>query len=243
MLDWLRSQSDDAIQAKLDSGSTTTHNKLIIADDVSLVGSHNLSSSALAENHEASIYVAEAEVTGFYEDYFQALWVNSDADPSLEKPDNSTVVPIKNKEIAAYLESCLDGAQERVRLIMYAMVTYEDSSSDVYVLTRALLAAHERGLDVKVVLDQSDWITDNDINDQAIATFESRNVPLRLAERDTTTHAKVLLCDDTVIVGDANWSYSSMELYNGTSVLVSRTAVVDQYWEWFDEIWAEGEEP
>ncbi len=242
-LDWLVAESGGAIQAKFDSGSTTSHNKLIIADDVSLVGSHNMSSSALSGNHESSMYVAEAEVTGFFEDYFQSMWASSDNDPSLSKPANEQVVPIKNKEIAGYLEACLDGAQEQVRLVMYAMVTYDDASSDVYVLTQAVYAAHDRGLDVKVVLDQSDWISDNDINDEAIVGLQARDVPLRLADRNTTTHAKMLLCDDTVIVGDANWSYSSMELYNGTSVQVTRGNVADQYREWFDEIWDEGGAP
>ncbi len=243
VVDWLRSQAGGAIQAKLDSGSTTSHNKLIIADDVSLVGSHNMSSSALASNHESSMYLTEADVTAYYEDYFQSMWANSDNDPALTKPSRQDLVPIKNREIYSYLEGCMDGAQERVRLVMYALVYYDDGLSPTYDLAQSILAAHSRGLDVAVVLDQSDWIVANDINDAAIDLLRGRGVPLRVTDRDTTTHAKMLLCDDTVIVGDANWSYSSMEDYNGTSVQVGRPAVAQQYIEWFEEIWEESEAP
>lgn len=239
----LRNDSGGAIQAKLDSSSTVSHNKLIIADDVTLVGSHNMSSSALSDNHETSLYVTEADVTSFYEDYFQSMWISSDTDPSLQKPSRDDLVPIKNREIADQLQGCLEEAQERVRMVMYAMVTYDDASSPVYTLTQRLLAAHDRGVDVRVVLDQSDWIAANDINDQAIAQLQGRGVPLRLSDRDVTTHAKMLMCDDTVIVGDANWSYSSMVEYNGTSVRVTRARVADQYLVWFDGLWDEGEEP
>jgi phosphatidylserine/phosphatidylglycerophosphate/cardiolipin synthase-like enzyme len=242
-LDWLRDASGGAIQAALDSTGTVSHNKLIIADSVTLVGSHNMSSSALSANHEASMYMVEADVTDFYEAYFQSMWADSDIDPSIDKPDRDDIVPIKNDEIGGQLLGCLSDAQERVRLVMYAVSYRPGDSGDVTSLVNSVVQAHDRGVDVQVVLDQSDWIESNDINDEAIALFQQQGVALRLAERGVTTHAKMLLCDDTIIVGDANWSYSSMELYNGTSVAVTRPAVAAQYLAWFDEIWEEGEAP
>jgi len=242
-ISWLRSASDDAIEAKLDSPDTTTHDKLIVADDITLVGSHNMSSSSLADNHESSAYLVDGEVTAFYEAFFQALWADSDRDPSLTTPPGTEIVPIKNREIADHLLDCMDGAQEQVRLVMYAISYRQGESGAVTDLVNHLVAAHDRGVDVAVVLDQSDWITDNHINDEVIELFQSRGVPLRLAEREVTTHAKALRCDGTVIVGDANWSYSSMELYNGTSVQITLPLVTEQYGEWFDAIWAAGEAP
>ncbi len=243
VISWLESASGGAIDGKLDSSSTVSHNKLIIADDVTLVGSHNMSSSALGDNHEGSVYIVEPEVTSFYEAYFQAKWVDSGSSPSATKPSVDGIVPIIDDEIGGYLLDCLDGAQQEIRLVMYALAYRPGDSGDVTTLINHLVQAHDRGVDVAVVLDQSDWIASNDINDEAIDLLESRGVSLRLADRDVTTHAKVLRCDDTVIVGDANWSYSSMELYNGTSVQVTREAVAEQYRVWFDEIWDEGEAP
>ncbi len=243
IISWLNSSSGGGVQAKLDSSSTTSHNKLMVIDDLTLVGSHNMSSSALGNNHEASMYIAEPEVTAYFEDYFQAMWADSSDTPSLSKPAVDDIVPYVNQEIGGALMSCLDDAQDEVRLVMYALSYRSGEGGDVTSLINRVVSAHERGIDVKVVLDQSDWIASNDINDEAIDLLESRGVPLRLADRDVTTHAKMLRCDDTVIVGDANWSYSSMELYNGSSVAVSRPAVADQFRAWFDEIWEAGDAP
>ncbi len=241
-LSYMESASGGSLVGSLDSSSTTTHNKLIIADDVALVGSHNFSSSALGYNNEASMYVVDTQAVDYFERYFQALWLDSDADPQLDKDSAASVVPIKNREIDDALAACIADAQSSIRLVLYALCYRESDDSQVNSLTEDLADAHQRGIDVQVVLDQSDWIYQNDINDEAMEYLLGAGVPLRNSPRDVTTHAKMLMCDSRVIVGDANWSYSSFELYNGTSVQVEREDVAAQYEEWFQEIWQESEE-
>jgi len=243
VLSRLESESGGAIATRLDSSSTTPHHKLIIADGVALVGSHNFSDSALGWNNEASMYLVEAGVVDFYEDYFQALWSDSSQDPALPATEADGVVPIANRDIADHLLGCMDGAQQELRLVLYALSYRQGEANDVTTLLNHLIAAWQRGVDVQVVLDQSDWIRQNGINDEAIDLLLDQQVPLRLSDPDTVTHAKAMRCDQTVIVGDANWSYSSMELYNGTSVQVTRGEVADSYEAWFLDIWDEGEEP
>jgi phosphatidylserine/phosphatidylglycerophosphate/cardiolipin synthase-like enzyme len=235
-LDWLEAHD---VRTRIDSPETTTHNKLIIADDVVLLGSHNLSSNALESNNEASIQVAIPEVTAWYEALFSAMWEDSDVDPDLGTPDTDPIVPIKNREIAPRLEACITGAQERIRLVLYAM-TYRDDypDSDANRLVEELVAAHQQGIDVAIVLDQSDWMVDNEINDRAIELLVEGGVPLRFPPADEVTHAKMLSCDDTVIVSDANWAYSAFSLYNGTSIQVTGEAIRLEYDAWFDSIWA-----
>lgn len=227
------------IEARLDSPDTTTHNKLVIADDVTLVGSHNWTSSALRYNHEATMLVADAQVTSFYNDYFEALWEDSDADPELQKPPGD-IVPIKNREIADYLGQCLDSATERIRLVLYAL-HYDENypDSEVADLLETLEGVAARGVSVRVVLDASDWTTSNQINDRATERLLAAGIEVRNTPSDVTTHAKMLLCDETVIVGDANWSYSAFEYYNGTSIQLTDPQVAAAYQEWFDSIWEE----
>ena len=235
-LDWLEAHD---VRTKLDSPNTTSHNKLIIADDTVLLGSHNLSTNALHYNNESSIQVAIPAVTAWYEALFQAMWEDSDTDPDLGIPLTDPILPIKNREIAPRLEACITGATERIRLVLYAM-TYRDDypDSDANRLVEELIAAHERGVDVAIVLDQSDWMVDNEINDRAIELLLAGGVPLRHPPSDVVTHAKLLFCDDTVIVSDANWAYSAFSLYNGTSIEVTGESVRLQYDAWFDQVWA-----
>lgn len=236
-LGWLEAND---VRTKIDSPSTTTHNKLIIADGAVLLGSHNLSTNALDLNNEASIQVAIPAVADWYEAVFAAMWEDSDTDPQVAAPDTGPIVPLKNRDIAPALEACITGATGRIRLVLYAM-TYRDDypDSDANKLVEELVAAQARGVDVAIVLDQSDWMVDNEINDRAIELLLAGDVPLRHPAADEVTHAKMLTCDDTVIVSDANWAYSAFSLYNGTSIQVTGESVRLQYDAWFDSIWAD----
>ncbi len=236
-LDWLEAHD---VRTKLDSPDTTTHNKLIITEGAVLLGSHNLSTNAMQYNNEASVQVAIPAVADWYDAVFAAMWEDSDADPQVDLPATDPIVPLKNRDIAPALEACIDGATERIRLVLYAM-TYRDDypDSDANRLVEALVEAQARGVDVAVVLDQSDWMVDNEINDRAIELLLAGDVPLRFPPSSDVTHAKMLSCDDVVIVSDANWAYSAFSLYNGTSIQVTGESVRLQYDAWFDSIWAD----
>ncbi len=233
-MNWLQSVGVDA---KYDSPDTTTHNKLIIVDDRTLVGSHNFSTNAMTVNHEASALIGDADVTDWYEGYFQALWADSDTDPSLQTDEGHWIVPLKNREIPGALDRCVSEAQQRIRLLLYAMVyTDEYPDSDTNRLVEALVDAHQRGIDVQVVLDHSDWIADNEINDRAVEVLQAGGVDLHFAPTSAVTHAKLTVCDNVTIVSDANWSYSAFAWYNGTSVKIVSPEVTEQYLDYFDGI-------
>ena len=67
--------SERGISVKLDSIKTTTHDKLIIIDNETvIVGSHNWGSSALTKNNEASVMIKDSAIAEYYENYFNFLW-------------------------------------------------------------------------------------------------------------------------------------------------------------------------
>ncbi len=221
------------VDARLDDPDTTTHNKLVLVDDTAFVGSHNWSDSGLTRNHEGSVRLDGAEVTAFYRDIFEVLW--QDSGPRVERTwaGGGPITPLADGAVAPALLDCIDGATERVRLALYALAydsRYPDS--DPALLVAALVAAQARGVAVTTLLDASDWITDNAINDDAIALLDDGGVTVERSAASATTHAKVLVCDDAVIVSDANWSYSSLSLYHGTSARIADAPLADQAVAW-----------
>lgn len=158
---------------------------------------------------------------------------------TLPAADTGAVVPLYDRQITPALLACMQGANERVDLVLYAL-SYrpEHPGSGVTTLLSALVDAHQRGVAVRVVLDDSAWIRDNAINDAALEVLVPAGVPTRNAPSDTITHAKVLACDDTVIVSDANWSYSGLDLYNGTSLQATDAAFSADHRAWFDGVWS-----
>jgi phosphatidylserine/phosphatidylglycerophosphate/cardiolipin synthase-like enzyme len=225
--------------AQLDSPERTTHNKLWIIDDEAYSGSHNLSWSALETNREASLRVGEPEAVAALRDWFDGLW----ADPAALQPVATAGVATDTAAFGAFRD-CLDGAEERVRLVMYAVAWDERyPGSTVDLLLGAVEEASARGVDVQVLLDDSEWIRDNGINDAAEARLVAAGVPLRRTHTSEVVHAKALVCDDRALVSDANWSYSGLELYHGATVSRDDPEVAQALADWMQGLWEQGREP
>ena len=229
---------DHGINAKFDSGRKTTHNKLIIADNRTLLGSTNFSNTSINEANEANVLINDPQIADYYEEYFQSLWKDASVEPVLSKAHTDKIVPIINREIFQYLNTSINNAQSDVRVLIYIMAykpEYPDSKNNQ--LLENLIAAHHRGVNVAVILDNSYFTSTNHINDEAVTMLEAEGITFRYAQASKITHAKVVICDDSVIIGDSNWAYSALEKYNGVSVKVTDAGIADAYRSYFDHVW------
>ena len=230
-------------EATLDSPAVTTHHKLWIIDGQLITGSHNLSDSAMARNEELSAGTAEPAVVAAAEARFEALW----ADPAARPEATATLdlaAPAQlfvDDEALGALLSCIDAAERRVRVGLYA-AAWDDRypGSAVDLLLSALEAAVARGVDVAVLLDDSAWVRENNINDAALARLSAAGVPVRRADRAELVHAKALSCDGQAVISDANWSYSGLELYHGATLSLRDPAAADTVAAWVDGLFSDG---
>ena len=70
--DYLASQG---IKVKYDAWKTTTHDKMLIIDNETVIlGSHNWGYSAFERNNEASVLIKDNKIAGYYKNYFETLW-------------------------------------------------------------------------------------------------------------------------------------------------------------------------
>ena len=229
---------EHGIDAKFDSDRKTTHNKLIIVDNRTLLGSTNFSNTSINKANEANVLINNLMITDYYEEYFQSLWKDPGVEPVLSRADTDKIVPIVNRKIFQYLNTSLCNAHSDVRVLIYIMAyqpKYPDSKNNQ--LVDALIGAHRRGVDVRVMLDNSYFTSNNHINDVAVTMLEAEGITFRYAPSSKITHAKVVICDDSIIVGDSNWAYSALEKYNGVSVKINDAGIADAYRSYFDFIW------
>jgi phosphatidylserine/phosphatidylglycerophosphate/cardiolipin synthase-like enzyme len=227
-------------ETKLDAPEVTTHNKFWVIDGVVYSGSHNLSVSALTSNREVSARTADPATVGRFNAYFDALWSSPQDDPPMEPPEGAVQASFDDAAIVAW-QACMANAQTRIDLALYALAwdeRYPGGSVDV--LLTELEAAVSRGVSVRVLLDQSDWIVDNAINAAALERLTASGLDVRGADPRETLHAKAMLCDDHSLVADSNWSYSGLELYHGASLLLPTTTSLD---DWFEALWSESVAP
>ncbi len=240
ILDVLAALEDRGARVLLDSPERTTHNKLWIIDNTAFNGSHNLSQSALQTNREVSLQVDDPAAVAALSAWFDAVWADPEATPGHAPAGDAAVVYADDAVIEGY-SSCLESADDTVMLVMYALAwdaRYPGSSIDV--LLNGIEAAHDRGIDVKVLLDDSEWIRDNSINTAAIERLSASGLAVRTASVSELVHAKMLVCDQRVMVSDANWSYSGLELYHGTSVAMDDPTLATAALGWAGALWDRG---
>jgi len=71
----IRNLQDAGVSAKFGPSSPITHAKLWIIDqEITVLGSHNMSRRAVTVNDEASVKIVSKEVAGEFTRYFEALW-------------------------------------------------------------------------------------------------------------------------------------------------------------------------
>lgn len=231
-------------EAKLDDPSVTMHHKLWIIDGVAFVGSHNLSDTGLGGNREASARVESPAAVAGVQAQLDALWADSGARPAAPPAGDPAGARVSFEDaVLAEQLACLADAQERVRVGLYAAAwdpAYPGSEVDQ--LLGALEAAVARGVDVAVLLDDSDWIRDNEINAAAIDRLRAAGVPVRRAAPAELVHAKTLVCDGVALVSDANWSHSGLALYHAAAVRLADPAEADALAAWIGALYGAGVE-
>ena len=107
-------------------------------------------------------------------------------------------------------------------------------------LSNALISAHNRGVDVDIIID-SDWVSSSgsDYDD-----LQSAGIDIREDTRSGLMHHKVMIIDGYIIItGSYNWS-ASAEDTNDENVLILKSETVSQlYLSEFNRIWNQTSAP
>ena len=230
------------IDAVLDTPEKMTHAKLFIADgEKVLLGSTNLSGNSIDNNNETNVYVEDKRLGAYFEKYFEALREDSLAEPKVGALVLPAIATVVNRQYYPEVSKLLSGAKTRIWVVMYGTRYYQGSEvSLVNKLLDALVAARKRGVEVKVLMDWSDYNqTLNAINAETKKRLEKDGIDVRYDRADVTTHAKLVVVDERAVVGSVNWGYDALERRNEASLIISDTAAVKYYADYFLRLWGE----
>ncbi len=109
---------------------------------------------------------------------------------------------------------------DRPRLAQGQRALPGQPASEVNVLVDDLISAHRRGVDVTVILDQTEGFDDAS-NDQTAEYLKSHGVRVLRDDFQNQTHAKLVVIDDDLVsVGSTNWTGPALESGNEASVLI-----------------------
>ncbi len=246
---------DHGIEAKFDDPAVTLHAKLIITDGTTVIlGSSNWNRYALTEHWQADVLVQETSIGAFYTDYFNVLWAGdaSNREVEIALPDEfgSTplVIPLADlPDSASYARVLLALFAEATRSIhmsMYRMSYYSGyGDSLANDLLHALTDAANRGLDVKVLLDDCAYYADSaEANLTSALVLLQRGVEVRLDDPGLTTHTKMVVIDGcTVVLGSTNWNYYSLEKNCEIDIaFVNLPEIAAPFETFFQTLWDDG---
>jgi len=147
---------------------------------------------------------------------------------------------VTDKEYFQVVHRTLREACHSIQVMMYKIGYYEkypDSPSNI--LIKDLIDASGRGVEVKVILDVSDWnqkvTRDNKNTGRVLSKY---GIEVGYDPLSINTHAKLVIIDGIItILGSTNWTYYSLDHNNEVSVLIKSKEVAQKLSDYFQTIW------
>jgi hypothetical protein len=144
------------------------------------------------------------------------------------------VAPVFSAGYLPLLSSLLGAAQQQIlaSVFYFTVGEIEDLGDPGDRVVDALAAARDRGVDVRLVLDDDlpeDYHGANAVNRNTLTVLADRGIPVRSDHLEVTSHAKVVVVDRRfVIIGSHNWTASSFFRYQETGCLVDSSELGEQ---------------
>ena len=211
------------------------HSKIVMIDDKWVyVGSSNWRVSSLQYNNELNIKSNNVKVIKAANDYLSAIW-NNKPTLNLVSSNIDTAEELLSGGYYDSVKSSIDNSVHNIRLIMKFMDPYStdlnDKSSN---LLRSLVNAKNRGVDVKVIIDDSVPSSVRDF-------LKNNKIPTKLDPSSTqSTHVKSILIDDILYVGSHNWQDINLSV-GDTAIKVNNNIVIydmkNHFMSYFDDLW------
>jgi len=238
--------NDAGVHAKLDEKARYTHAKLVVVDGRAvLFGSTNFSYKSMLYNNETNLFLDCPEAGAWYEKLAQAWWSDPSETPELAQISVESIGLLKTLRDDTYFDAAhplVQAATKRVLLLVYGFhmnPRYPDS--DVHKMAWALADAKKRGVEVRVILEESDYNrTLDEMNHDAADYLTSQGVDVRFDPPEKISHAKLLVVDDTAIVGSNNWGHGGFHMYHEVGGVTNRAGAVSKLADYFDSVWEKG---
>lgn len=219
------------------------HAKLIVADrEQLLLGSTNWSAMSIYQTNEVNLQVGHRKLADHYARWIEALASRPTPDPELKPVKTQNFETLTGRQISQKLPDLLKNSTERLWLGIYIFKTYfeeqENKESAVNEAARLLAEAQERGVDVRVILEKSDYADFvNKINRKTIKWLEEKGIEVRRDPESKTSHWKLLIADDQALVSSMNWGHSGFDQHAEAGLLTTHPRAVSELSDYFLNLW------
>ena len=157
--------------------------------------------------------------------FLTTAWARHPQTATTQENGSCPVTLLENKDLFPALMTVIDGAKSEILICMFSFKAgvHPDSYPDR--ILAGLARAVQRGVGVKVVLETTGDKT-NDLTAQNLKTknlLEEKGVKVYLDSPKKTTHTKLILVDERIVVlGSHNFTSSALMHNNEISVLIEQ---------------------
>ena len=227
------------LEIEIDSRRKITHNKIVIIDEnTTLIGSTNWTEKSIGHANEANATIKDKKIAGYFQEYFDRLWKDSSKDISPFKNFTGDIIPLIDRQYFDVVKELMSKSAQRIFVMVYGYKLSETGNTKAKgdILADEIIKAKRRGVGTKVLLEKSNFSNQlNKMNGETIEYFKKHGVEARFDSKNIITHSKVVVIDDAVILGATNWSYSGLEEWHNTDVLIREKGIVDFFVNYFEE--------
>ncbi|MBU0762044.1 MAG: hypothetical protein KKD39_03380 [Candidatus Altiarchaeota archaeon] len=155
--------------------------------------------------------------------------------PSKHCIDSSKITPVTDK---AYFDAAcglIKSARKTIYVMAFEVKYYvKNPESRQNKLVRELIYAKERGVEVRVLVDE--YSKENN----ALDVLLENGVDIKYDGQIQTTHAKLLIVDgEKILLGSTNLSFFGLEKNHEANILVEDYKTAYYYTDYFNKIWDE----
>lgn len=213
------------------------HNKFIIFDnDIVYTGSMNFSKSGLS-GYDANntVILKSKEIAQLYTKEFEQM-INGKFHNSKTKLDLPNIFQLKDSTIEVYFSPQDKPSDRIVQLI-------KNAKRYVYIptflithtkISNALIEAHEKGIDVKVIMDANSVYTRNTKHH----LLKSNGIPVKIENYAGKMHSKTMIIDDEyLILGSMNFSNSGENKNDENLLIIKDKLLATHYKNFFNYLW------
>ena len=160
---------------------------------------------------------------------------------------STDVQAINGKDYYPAVKEALQEADKSIYMVMYQVaLRTPDKNSKVYQLVDELIKAYNRGVAVRVILDQNiDFVSPSHIeswqakgkNAMCFNILKAADIDVRYDDLTSYAHAKAIVIDnELVVMGSSNWSSSAFDRNTETNVLIKSKELAEDLISYFNEI-------
>ncbi len=150
------------------------------------------------------------------------------------------VIPISDRLYFPGLHSVLQNSNSFIHVVMFKSSYYQRQDSKADLILDDLIIAKRRGIDVKVILEGGDDYLGEEFPGEQAKTckyLKDNGIDVRFDPAGTTTHAKLIISDNSVIIGSTNWNYYALEKNHEADVLIRSKDTAEKFEKYFWELW------